>query len=104
MAVLVQAAASHRLDEIFQYTRHRWGPDQAESYIRGLFEAFDAIGTHKVTSKPIPSDFGVDGFYFRYRQHFVYWHRLPNDDIGIVTILHQRMHQMDRFAEDFELG
>jgi len=24
-----------------------------------------------------------------------------NGDIGIVTILHERMHQMDRFKEDF---
>ena len=26
---------------------------------------------------------------------------LSNGDIGIVTILHERMHQMQRFREDF---
>ena len=31
--------------------------------------------------------------------HFVYWRRLSNDDIGIVTILHLRMHQLDRFRD-----
>lgn len=30
----------------------------------------------------------------------VYWRRLSNGDVGIVTILHERMHQMDRFRED----
>ena len=26
-----------------------------------------------------------------------------NGDIGIVTILHERMHQIDRFGEDLKL-
>lgn len=30
--------------------------------------------------------------------------RVSNGDIGIVTILSERMHQIDRFREDFELG
>ena len=39
-AIRIQEAASHRLDEIWRYTRDRWGPDQADRYVRGLFEAF----------------------------------------------------------------
>lgn len=27
--------------------------------------------------------------------------RLSNGDIGIVTVLHERMHQVDRFREEF---
>ncbi len=30
----------------------------------------------------------------------MYWRRLSNRDIGIVTILHERMHKMDRFQDD----
>lgn len=100
-AVRVQAAASHRLDEIYRYSRYRWGVDQADRYIRGLFEAFDKIASHGVLSKPIPAAFGVDGYYFRYERHYVYWRWLTNGDIGIVTILHERMHQMSRFREHF---
>jgi plasmid stabilization system protein ParE len=48
-------------------------------------------------------EFGVQGYFFRYERHFVYWRRLGNGDIGIVTILHERMHQIDRFREDFGL-
>ena len=54
-------------------------------------------------SKPVPAEFDVEGYFFLYERHFVYWRRLSNGDIGIVTILHQRMHQMDRFREDFGL-
>lgn len=102
-SVRVQEAASHRLDEIYRYTQERWGADQADRYITGLFDAFGKIETHRVMSKPVPAEFDVEGYFFRYERHFVYWRRLSNGDIGIVTILHQRMHQIDRFREDFGL-
>jgi plasmid stabilization system protein ParE len=100
VAVRIQAAASHRLDDIYRYTRDRWGAEQAERYITGMFAAFDRIESRGVVSKPIPAEFGVEGFYFRYERHVVYWRRLSNGDIGIVTILHERMHQIDRFRDD----
>ena len=103
MAVRVQQAASHRLDDIYRYTRERWGEAQADRYVTGLFDAFARIGTHGVISRPIPAEFRVDGYVFRYEKHFVYWRRLSNGDIGVVTILHERMHQIERFREDFGL-
>jgi plasmid stabilization system protein ParE len=104
MAVRVQEAASHRLDEIYRYTRNQWESDQADRYIIGLFAAFKKIETHGVMSKPVPAEFGVEGYFFRYERHFVYWRRLSDGDVGIVTILHERMHQIDRFREDFGLN
>lgn len=101
MAIRVQEAASLRLDDIYRYTRDRWGEGQADRYITGMFEAFEQIEAHGVASKPVPAEFGVEGFFFRYEHHFVYWRRLSDDDIGIVAILHERMHQIDRFKEDF---
>ena len=100
-AVRIQEAASHRLDEIYCYTRNRWGTEQADRYITGLFQAFERIESHGVVSKPVPADFRVEGYFFRYEQHVVYWRKLSNGDIGIVTILHEQMHQIDRFREDF---
>lgn len=103
-AVRVQEAASLRLDGIYRYTRDRWGSDQADRYITGMFAAFEKIESSGVTSSPIPAEFGVEGFVFRYEHHFVYWRRLSGGDIGIVTVLHERMHQIARFREDFGLG
>jgi plasmid stabilization system protein ParE len=101
--VRIQEAASYRLDEIYRYTRDRWGAPQADRYVTGLFEAFEGIATHRTRSRPIPAAFGIEGFFFRYEHHFVYWRRLSNGDIGIVTILHERMHQIERFRADFGL-
>ncbi|HUJ45965.1 MAG TPA: type II toxin-antitoxin system RelE/ParE family toxin [Rhizomicrobium sp.] len=103
MAIRIQEAAFHRLDEIYRYTREHWGTKQADKYISGLFEAFERIEKRGLLSRPVPAQFGVDGYFFRYEHHFVYWRRLANGDIGIVTILHERMHQIDRFRDDFGL-
>ena len=103
MAVRIQEAASHRLDEIYRYTSQQWNDEQASRYVTGLFDAFERVDTHQTMSKPVPAAFGVNGYFFRYERHFVYWRRLANGDVGIVTILHERMHQLDRFREDFGL-
>ncbi|WP_372012723.1 type II toxin-antitoxin system RelE/ParE family toxin [Tistrella mobilis] len=100
MKIHIQAAAADRLDEIYRYTRDHWGDGQAERYITGLFEAFEGILTRRTTSRRVDADFGIDGFYFRYQRHYVYWRPLQNGDVGIVTILHERMHQLDRFRDD----
>ena len=98
---LVQNSASHRIDEIYQYTLRQWGLEQAETYVTGLFNTFARIETHEVLSRPIPAELGVDGFFCRYEKHFIYWRHLSSGDIGIVTILHECMHQVGRLKDDF---
>ena len=102
MAVRVQAAAGLRLDEIYRYTRKTWGTAQADRYVAGLFAAFESIETQGVVSRSVPAEFGVDGYFFRYERHIVYWKWLANGDVGIVTVLHDRMHQMRHFRDDAE--
>lgn len=92
MAIRVQDAASLRLDEIYRYTRDRWGAEQAERYIIDLFAAFAQIESHGVALRPISAEIWGEGLYFRQAHHFVYWRRLANGDISIGTILHGRMH------------
>ena len=101
--VRVQLSASRRIDEIYRYTRDRWGTERADAYVTGLFESFDRIASGGVFSRPIPAAFEVNGCFYRYERHYVYWKTLSNDDIGIVTVLHERMHQMDRFRDDIEV-
>jgi toxin ParE1/3/4 len=96
----VSAIASQRLDEIFTYTRDTRGQKQAEAYVRGLFDCFDRIARRDKVWRAVPTEFGVDGYFCRYKHHYVYWRQFADDAIGIVTILHERMHLMDRFCED----
>lgn len=96
----VSERAGHSLDEIYVYTRELWGEAQAEHYIRSLFARFDAIAARFMPWRSIPAEFGVDGFYCHYEHHYIYWRLLSDGTVGIVTILHERMHQSARFRED----
>lgn len=100
-AFRVQEAAAYRLDQIYSYTRDTWSEAQADRYIRGLFDRFEAIAARRFPWRPVPAEFGVDGFVCRYERHFIYWKLLAAGEIGIVTVLHERMHQLRRFREDF---
>ena len=95
--------AGRRLDEIYVYTRDNWGADQAARYIRGMFTRFGEIAERKVPWRSVPVEFGVDGFYCRYEHHYIYWRLLSDGATGIVTVLHEQMHQLERFREDIPL-
>ena len=49
-------------------------------------------------------EFRIEGYFFHCERHFDYLRRLSNENIGIVTILHERMHQIDRLRDDFGLS
>ena len=100
---VVQQAVSYRLDEIYRYTEKQWGTVQADKYLHGLFKHFEDIVAGEVVSSPVPAEFEVEGYFTRYEKHFVYWKRLGSGQVGIVTVLHERMHQLPRFQEDVQL-
>ncbi len=97
----IQRAAVHRLDEIYVYTREQWGADQADVYIRGMFARFDAIVDRAFPWRAIPAEFGVSGYVCRYVRHFIYWKLLEDGAVGIVTVLHERMHQIASITDEF---
>ncbi len=97
---LIQRAAGFRLDDIYRYTKGRWGKSQADRYINELFEHFQSIADQAAFSKPISAILEVDGFVSRYEHHYIYWKHLGDGNIGIVTVLHERMHQIERLKDD----
>jgi toxin ParE1/3/4 len=98
----VQRIAGHRIDEIYAYTRDQWGEEQAERYIEGLFSRFEAIAAESFPWRAIPAELGVSGFVCKYEHHFIYWKVLADGSIGIVTVLHERMHNIERFRDDMK--
>jgi toxin ParE1/3/4 len=88
------------VDEIFVHTRDTWGDEQAERYVRGLFATFKDVAARRAPWRQIPAEFGIDGYFCRYERHFIYWRVLEDGSVGIATVLHERMHQLDRFRED----
>jgi toxin ParE1/3/4 len=90
-----------RLDEIYEYTAAHWDGDQADRYIGLLFRYFSEVTAKNVTWRPVPVEFGVDGYFNKCEHHFVYWRVLDSGDVGFVAILHERMHQIEQIREIF---
>lgn len=96
----LQPAASARLEEIYRYSIEQFGPAQADKYLDGAFALFEDIAEKRVPWRRIPGEFGVDGFFTRYRSHFVFWKLRFDGEVGIVAILHHRMDLARRLQED----
>ena len=91
--------ADQHLDDIYEFTARHWSEDQADSYISTLFDFFGEIAAKNVIWRSIPAEFGVEGYVAKCNQHIVYWKALGSGELGIVAVLHERMHQIDRMRE-----
>lgn len=101
MAVTILETASVRFDDIYSSSRERWGEAQAERYLAGLFSTIEGLEDGRTKSRPVPAAFGVLGFVARFEHHYIYWRRLKDGRVGVVSILHERMHQSGRLRREF---
>jgi toxin ParE1/3/4 len=77
------------LDEIWEYTAGRWGPKQAEDYIRLLQGAIETVAEEPRRGRACDE---VRVGYHKYPagSHMVFY-RIGNGYIDVVRILHSRM-------------
>ena len=77
------------LEEIWGYTERRWGAEQAETYIRLLQDAIEAVAEDPRKGR------ACDDIRAGYRKYpaaaHVLFYRLANQGIDVVRILHGRM-------------
>lgn len=93
--------AKTAIADIYDYTRDQWGPKQVDRYINGLIDLFDRIILKHVFWKPIPQAFGVQGYFCRHEQHYVYLKLYEDGAVGITAILHVSMAQGERLRDAF---
>ncbi len=77
------------LDGIWTYTANRWGPDQAERYLRRIAEAVELIAETPTLGR------NCDHIREGYRKYsvgsYVLFYRAIDDMVDVVRILHQWM-------------
>jgi toxin ParE1/3/4 len=95
----IEASANAAIDNLYAYTLERWGEEQADKYLSGLFACFEAIVSKEVLWRPVPSEFEIEAWVSRYDHHYVYWKQLDDGRVGIMAVLHERMHQVERLGE-----
>ncbi|MFN4271227.1 MAG: type II toxin-antitoxin system RelE/ParE family toxin [Aliihoeflea sp.] len=97
---LLRPAVSAGLEEIYRHTVQQFGSAQADAYLDGMFALFEDIVEKRIGWQRIPSEYGVEGYFARYKSHFVFWKRRDDGDVAIVAILHQRMDIARRLRDD----
>lgn len=71
---------------IWDYTADRWGEDQAEQYARQVEHDLTAAANGSRLIRPLDKVWRIKSGH-----HLCIFQTLPNGDIEIVRILHERM-------------
>ena len=82
---LLTPLAEADLEDIWLYTRKRWSSAQADRYLLGLFDAFEALDRGDVRGRPT----NIRPGYLKYpcAGHVIYF-RVRDGRLEIVRILH----------------
>ena len=82
-------AAESDLEEIWRYTRQKWGVEQAHRYIDVLTEAFAVLAD---SPKSAPAcDHIRAGYRHRSIERHVVYFKIAPYGIAVVRVLHERM-------------
>jgi toxin ParE1/3/4 len=104
MAVRIFPAASGRLLEIWDYTEKKWGEEQADRYIRQLVAAAHELPGNFRSWRPVRDRVLKGVFFIRHRHHYIFFRRLRQGDLGVISILHENMDIPSRLKEDAGAG
>jgi len=100
MAVRIFRAAHERIIEIWEYTEQQWGEEQADLYVTELFDELHRIAGAPHRWRPIREPGFEDVHFARYRHHFLFFRRLSDGDLGLISVLHEQMDVPTRLRED----
>jgi toxin ParE1/3/4 len=102
MAARISAAARERLLEIWDYTEKTWSEEQADTYVRELVAAINAIAGERHRWRSVMDDALPNVFFFRHQHHYIFFRELPKGTVGIVSILHENMDIPSHLRQDSE--
>lgn len=88
-AYRLSAKAAADLDEIYEYTILNFGLTQAQAYLHGLQERFDALA-ERPTQGRSATQFAPKLRRFEHQSHMIFY-LLEEQRVLIVRVLHQSM-------------
>ncbi len=95
-------------DDIWNYSVKTWGEKQAEINIRGLHSHFQKLADRQIIWRRlpnrliVPADLDIEAYFSKYQSHFVFFRKLSADQIGIMSILHERADMPVRLTSDLK--
>ena len=88
-AFRLSPAAQSDVAEIWDYTVEKWGPDQAEAYMRRIKMAVLAIATDSCLGRSC-NEIGSGYWKYLVGSHVLFY-KVGQDGIDVIRILHSQM-------------
>ncbi|MBD3266959.1 type II toxin-antitoxin system RelE/ParE family toxin [bacterium] len=104
MPIKFHPTARCQLIEIWRYTEKTWNEKQADTYIRGLYQAMENASKHHFMWRPVMHDALKGVFFIRHKKHYIFFRELSNGELGILSVLHECMDIPSRLKEIDEEG
>jgi len=95
-------AARFRLLEIWDYTEKRWGIEQADRYLRGLYDELASATKRPELCRKLPQPRFQGVYFIRYQHHYLFFRVLEGGRLGLISVLHESMDLPSRLAEDVD--
>ncbi len=98
--------ANDAQDTIWQDTSSAWSEAQADAYIRGLHAHLERLCDNRLLWRRLPErlaappDIRREAYFSHYERHYIFFRELDNGDLGIMSILHERMDLPVRLKQD----
>ena len=96
-------------DKIWHDTVEKWGEQQAIAYVTGLHAHLQRLCEDRVIWRKLPQQLAVpadikrEAYFSRYERHYVFFRELDNGDLGVMSILHERMDLPVRLVDDLAM-
>ncbi|QTA82988.1 Toxin-antitoxin system, toxin component, RelE/ParE-like [Desulfonema limicola] len=94
--------ARRRMIDIWHYTDKKWGEQQADKYIRGIYNAIEKASESKYLWRKVEHEEIKGIFYIIYQYHHIFFRELSEGRLGVVNVLHSRMDIPSRLKESIE--
>ncbi|MBK8145906.1 MAG: type II toxin-antitoxin system RelE/ParE family toxin [Bacteroidetes bacterium] len=77
------------LEDIWSYTLEKWSVEQAEFYVREIYNELKKLSIHPSIAKSVIFN-EVEYLQFKINHHFAFC-RATYDELMVIRILHERM-------------
>ena len=94
----ISAAAINDLEQIWEYTFHKWSMDQADRYYGLIINEIEFLSTNVFAGKP--ADYIRKGYRSAMvKSHLIFYRVADDQKIEVIRILYQSMDIDERMIE-----
>jgi len=98
MNVIFRQKAIDDLNDIWEYTLHKWSEEQADRYYLSIKSACKAIGENPGIGKSYP-EISKNLLGLKSGRHIIFYQQITEFEVQVIRILQERMDLKSRIKE-----